>query len=146
MTNSRAGARLQQQQQQHGQSAASATGAMATGAAATGTDRHGGGSGVAGTGGSGSGGVAGGRGVSRQESMPTQHTSQWIIDGDELPRADIEVRCALIGAKQLFLVGKQNNYQLLFFLHAECTGIWCLCLQEGWSLSTQTIPLAPAAA
>lgn len=92
ITNSRAGARLQQQQQQpqHGQSAASATaggGAMATGAAATGADRHGS---IGGGGGGGGGGN--GRRVSRQESMPTQHTSQWIIDGDELPRADIEVR------------------------------------------------------
>ena len=65
---------------------------MATGAAATGADRHGS---IGGGGGGGGGGN--GRRVSRQESMPTQHTSQWIIDGDELPRADIEVRCALIG-------------------------------------------------
>lgn len=37
-----------------------------------------------------SGETGGDRG--RGRGVPMHHTSQWIIDGDELPRADIEVR------------------------------------------------------
>ena len=32
-------------------------------------------------------------GERRQSGTVTSRTSQWIIDGDELPRAEIEVRC-----------------------------------------------------
>ena len=72
MTNTKAGARLHHQQ------------ATASTTASGGERKH-----------SSAGGVstmAGGEDRGRGRGVPTHHTSQWIIDGDELPRADIEVR------------------------------------------------------